>query len=154
MTGWLRRKSFRVRLGALVAAAVGVAVALTALASYFAVRHQLYSQVDSSLNERDGRSPAVIAAPGLRSNHRAPGSSATTTTACSRSSARTRASIYPDPSVGPALPVSPADANLAANGGSSIRTITYRGQPYRVITQGGTLGSTSAPPWPSRSPVR
>ena len=52
MTAWLRRKSFRVRLGALVAAAVGVAVALAALASYFAVHHQLYSQVDSSLTTR------------------------------------------------------------------------------------------------------
>ena len=59
MATWLRRKSFRVRMGALVAAAVGVTVALAALASYFAVRHQLYGQVDSSLENE------LAAAPGL-----------------------------------------------------------------------------------------
>ena len=145
MTGWLRRKSFRVRMGALVAAAVGVAVALTALASYFAVRHQLYSQVNSSLN-------AEMAAAQLSSPRRV--FDPTTVAGILRHYNNSllqvigpdQSVIYPDPSVGPALPVSPADANLAANGGSSIRTITYQGQPYRLITQGGTLSSTSGTP--------
>jgi two-component system sensor histidine kinase MprB len=46
---WLRRVSFRTRLSLLAAAAVGVAVALAAIASYFAVQHQLYSQTDTDL---------------------------------------------------------------------------------------------------------
>ncbi len=44
-----RRSSFETRLSGLVAAAVGVAVALTAVASYFLVAHQLRGQVQSSL---------------------------------------------------------------------------------------------------------
>ena len=37
---------FRARLSVLAAAAVGLAVALSALASYLVVSHQLYNQVD------------------------------------------------------------------------------------------------------------
>ncbi len=51
MTAWLRRQKFRVRLGALVAAAVGLTVALAAFASYQFVHHQLYRQVDASLTD-------------------------------------------------------------------------------------------------------
>ncbi len=54
MTGWLRRQKFRVRLGALVAAAVGLTVALAAFATYHFVHHQLYRQVESSLNSEWG----------------------------------------------------------------------------------------------------
>jgi len=46
---WLRRLSFRTRLSVLAAAAVGVAVAIAALASYFAVEQQLYAQTDQNL---------------------------------------------------------------------------------------------------------
>ena len=46
---WIRRVSFRTRLSLLAAAAVGVAVALAAIASYFAVQHQLFSQTDTDL---------------------------------------------------------------------------------------------------------
>jgi two-component system sensor histidine kinase MprB len=49
MTPWVRRRSFQTRLSALVAVAVGVAVALAAVASYFAVSHQLYKQVTTNL---------------------------------------------------------------------------------------------------------
>jgi two-component system sensor histidine kinase MprB len=45
-----RHVSFRNRLSALVAAAVGVAVALAAVGSYIAVRHQLEAQVTHNLN--------------------------------------------------------------------------------------------------------
>jgi two-component system sensor histidine kinase MprB len=44
-----RRLSFRARLGTFIALAVGLTVAVAAGASYFVVRHQLYSQMDSSL---------------------------------------------------------------------------------------------------------
>src|SRR6202000_911209 len=54
MGGWLRRQKFRVRLSVLVAAAVGVTVALASLAAYVSVHHQLYSQVDTSLNGEVG----------------------------------------------------------------------------------------------------
>src|SRR5579871_4339141 len=49
MPAWVRRTSFRARLSMLVALAVGLTLAVAAAASYFAVRHQLYGQVDSSL---------------------------------------------------------------------------------------------------------
>lgn len=49
----LRRVSFRARLSTLSAAAVGLAIALSAVASYLFVSHQLYQQVDTSLG-RDG----------------------------------------------------------------------------------------------------
>ena len=87
VTAWLRRQSFRVRLGALVAAAVGVTVALAALASYFAVRHQLYSQVDSSLKSEMGS--CWPARDRQRRPRSAGTSSACTTTACCRSSTPT-----------------------------------------------------------------
>jgi two-component system sensor histidine kinase MprB len=145
MTSWLRRKSFRVRMGALVAAAVGVAVVLTALASYFAVRHQLYSQVDSSLN-------AEMAAAQLSAPRRIfdPNTVAGILRHYNNSLLQVigpdQSVVYPDPTIGPALPVSVEDAALAANGGSSIRTVTYEGEPYRLITQGGTLSSTAGTP--------
>ena len=46
---WSRRIGFRVRLSVLAAAAVGLAIALSAVASYLFVSHQLYNQVDSTL---------------------------------------------------------------------------------------------------------
>jgi len=46
---WIRRISFRSRITVLVAAAVGVAVALAALASYIAVSRQLEGQANNQL---------------------------------------------------------------------------------------------------------
>jgi len=46
---WLRQISFRSRLSLLVAAAVGVAVAIAALATYVAVSHQLEQEVNNNL---------------------------------------------------------------------------------------------------------
>jgi two-component system, OmpR family, sensor histidine kinase MprB len=145
MTSWLRRKSFRVRMGALVAAAVGVAVALTALASYFAVRHQLYSQVDSSLTAEVAA--AQVSSPrGIFDPNTVAGILHHYNNSLLQVIGSDQSVIYPDQSIGPPLPVSAEDAALAANGGSSIRTVTYEGQPYRLITQGGTLSSTSGMP--------
>src|SRR5690242_9703828 len=73
MAAWLRRKSFRVRLSALVAAAVGVTLALAALASYIAVRHQLYSQVDSSLQNELAAAPSLLTGPGQFNTRRVAG---------------------------------------------------------------------------------
>jgi two-component system sensor histidine kinase MprB len=136
---WLRRKSFRVRMGALVAAAVGVTLALAALASYFAVRHQLYGQVDSSLqNEANavlGPSPNGTVDIGDlgRALRRFNNSSLQLV-----SSDGTVIPITP----GPQLPVNQADASLAQLGGpqtSHLRTITAQGGRFRVITDGGNL---------------
>jgi two-component system, OmpR family, sensor histidine kinase MprB len=49
---WTQRISFRTRIGLVAAAAVGMAVALVALASYVVVRHQLLSDVDSQLQRQ------------------------------------------------------------------------------------------------------
>lgn len=64
-----RRIGFRARLSVLAAAAVGLAIALSAVASYLFVSHQLYHQVDatlhndvSTLTNRDGSVSARSAA--------------------------------------------------------------------------------------------
>ncbi|MDQ6784803.1 MAG: HAMP domain-containing histidine kinase [Actinomycetota bacterium] len=46
---WSRRIGFQARLSVLAAAAVGLAIALSAVASYLFVSHQLYNSVDSTL---------------------------------------------------------------------------------------------------------
>jgi two-component system sensor histidine kinase MprB len=51
MTPWVRRRSFQTRLSGLVAVAVGVAVALAAVASYFAVSRELHDQVTTNLTD-------------------------------------------------------------------------------------------------------
>jgi two-component system sensor histidine kinase MprB len=136
VAAWLRRKSFRVRLSALVAAAVGVTLALAALASYFAVRHQLYSQVDSSLQNE------LAAVP----------SGTLSTEGIARFLRQFNNSIFqvvtPDGTVEytsnpthPPLPVNGADARLALPGPETdrLRTITADGARYRVATLGGDL---------------
>jgi len=49
LTGWFRGRSLRSRLAMLTAAAVAVAIALSALACWFLVRDSLYQQVHDSL---------------------------------------------------------------------------------------------------------
>ncbi|GAA1169108.1 two-component system sensor histidine kinase MprB [Kitasatospora gansuensis] len=51
LTGWFRSRSLRSRLAMLTAAAVAVAIALSALACWFIVRDRLYGQVHDSLVE-------------------------------------------------------------------------------------------------------
>lgn len=46
---WSRRVGFRTRLSVLSAAAVGLSIALAAVASYLFVSHQLYREVDTTL---------------------------------------------------------------------------------------------------------
>lgn len=50
MREWLRKATFRSRVTILVAAAVGLTVAVAALISYFAVSRALYRQVDNQLS--------------------------------------------------------------------------------------------------------
>jgi two-component system sensor histidine kinase MprB len=124
-------------MGALVAAAVGVTLALAALASYFAVRHQLYSQVDSSLqnevNVVSGSSPGGVDIGDLGRALRGFNNGSLQLV----SSDGTVLAITP----GPQLPVNQADANLAQPGPptSHLRTITVGGAHFRVITDGGNL---------------
>jgi two-component system sensor histidine kinase MprB len=56
---WLRQISFRGRVSALVAAAVGVAVAMAALASYVAVSGQMKQQAASSLSAATDSAPQL-----------------------------------------------------------------------------------------------
>jgi two-component system sensor histidine kinase MprB len=58
--GWLRHISFRSRISALVAAAVGVAVALAALGSYVAVSREINQQVTSSLQQAVNEVPSHV----------------------------------------------------------------------------------------------
>jgi two-component system sensor histidine kinase MprB len=140
MTTWLRRKSFRVRLSALVAAAVGVTLALAALASYVAVRHQLYSQVDSSL-ENELAAAQRLSPAGTFNTDRVAGF-------LSRFNNSILQVVMPDGTVepgnggpGPHLPVDRADAGLALSSTEAdrLRTISSGGAQYRVITWGGDL---------------
>jgi two-component system sensor histidine kinase MprB len=145
VTGWLRRKSFRVRLGALVAAAVGVAVALAALASYFAVRHQLYSQVDSSLQSELAAS-AQLSPGGSFSTDRVGSLLHRFNNSVLQVIGADRSVLIP-PLTGLALPVSHAQANLALSpiATSSISTQRSGGTRYRVITEGGGLSFSGTP---------
>ena len=140
MTGWLRRQKFRVRLGTLVAAAVGLTVALAALAAYISVHHQLYSQVDSSLNEE----LAFLAPQGQFRVDRGGGLQR-------RYSNSYLQVIDPNGSVAlvlppnsPALPISRSDTGLATAGyGTHLRNISYRGQTYRLLTVGANQNTSN-----------
>ncbi|MGE7433567.1 HAMP domain-containing sensor histidine kinase [Kitasatospora sp. NPDC001175] len=55
LTGWFRSRSLRSRLAMLTAAAVAVAIALSALACWFLVKDQLYKQVKQTLQEAPPR---------------------------------------------------------------------------------------------------
>ena len=134
MTTWLRRRSFRTRLGALVAAAVGVAVALAALASYYAVRHQLYTQVDSSLQSE----LSAISPNGRVNLEQAPSILSRFNNSLLQVVASDRQVLLPIPGTQRALPVTQAQANLALadNPTNTISTVTFEGAHYRLITEG------------------
>ena len=143
MTTWLRRKSFRVRLSALVAAAVGVAVALTALASYIAVHHQLYSQVDSSLN---GEVRALASQGQFRAGQ--VGNFVQHYNNGLLQIVDAHGNVLTAPLGASDLPVNASDAAVAAAGagaGPEFRTITHQGQSYRLLTVGANDAFTGAP---------
>lgn len=135
MSEWVRRTSFRARLSTLVALAVGLTLALAAAASYFAVSHELFGQVDSSL--QGDVSIAQSLSPGggldpqrvsgfLRRNH----DSFLQVVGADGNIAFT--------SISPPMPVTAAQEQLApTDHGYSIVTVRYQGERYRVITEGG-----------------
>jgi two-component system sensor histidine kinase MprB len=140
---WIRRTSFRTRLGILVAAAVGVTLALAAVASYVAVRHQLLGQVDSTL-ESDVQS-AIQLSPGGAFNPTRYGSF------LRRTNNSFIQVIQPDgtvwySSINPAMAVDASEASLAqSNHGFAFRSIQYDGSSYRVITEGGFIAPDGTP---------
>ncbi len=149
MTGWLRRQKFRFRLGALVAGAVGLTVALAAFGTYLFVHHQLYRQVDSSLNSEIGvlASPQGVFQLGREANFfRQYNNSLLQVIDATGNPLSSSAPIGQ-----PGLPVSGTDMALAASGGGAgpqFRNITYQGQRYRLLTVGAEIqqGSGSTTP--------
>ncbi|HUE60323.1 MAG TPA: HAMP domain-containing protein, partial [Acidimicrobiales bacterium] len=143
MGAWLRRTSFRARLTVLVAAAVGVTLALAAFASYIAVRHQLYSQVDSSL--QSDVAAAVQLSPGGRFDPLRYG------TFLKHNNNSFIQVVQPDgtvwyTSITPALQVGPSAAALAQTAHSyGFQSVQYEGSTYRVITEGGFVLADGTP---------
>jgi two-component system sensor histidine kinase MprB len=133
---WLRRKSFRVRLSALVAAAVGVTLALAALASYIAVRHQLYSQVDSSLQNELAAAPSGPFTTGQIAGFLQGFNNSILQIITPDGSV-----VYTSNPSGPPLPVNSSDVQLALGGNQKdhLRTISANGAHYRVATLSGDL---------------
>ena len=137
------RLSFRARLGAFIALAAGLTVAVAAIASYFVVSQQLYSQLDSSL-----RSTFV---PGTPINSAREGA------ILGRSGNGFLQIVFPDGGVccnslqlyGGALPMKPSAAQIGIastqNGAYRIDTVHYNGQSYRVITEPATMPLNGQP---------
>jgi two-component system sensor histidine kinase MprB len=144
------RTSFRTRLGTLTAAAVLVTVALASLVSYFFIHHQLFSQVDTTLQHELSASLS-------------PGGQFVADRANSALSRVANGSLVQVngvdgellyPQLGPygslaqaRLPFTPSEAALASSGDNSYayRTVVYRGQPYRVLAVGATDQTTGEP---------
>ncbi|HEX4864454.1 MAG TPA: ATP-binding protein [Acidimicrobiales bacterium] len=145
MAAWIRRTSFRTRLSALVAAAVGLTLALAAFASYIAVSHQLYTQVDSSL--QSDVAAAVQLSPGGRFD---PLRYATFLQRTNNSFVQVVQSdgtvLYSSIASGPPLAVSQSQAAFANTARSfDIENLRYNGLTYRVITEGGFVASDGTP---------
>ena len=136
------RISFRTRLGILVAAAVGVTVALACLASYIAVSHQLFSQVDSSLASemQSVQSATSPCGPGVGciNTRQVSGFLSRYSGSYLQVINGEQAVVYQDPS-NPPIPVNAAQAAVASTTQDNIQTVKYDGQKFRVITQGGFL---------------
>jgi two-component system sensor histidine kinase MprB len=134
------RISFRTRLGILVAAAVGVTVALACLASYLAVSHQLLSQVDSSL-ESDVQSAAGLSSRcgfnGCQLNGNAVQQFLNKNGGSFFQVVDGQQQVVYSTESSSTIPVNPAQAAVASSSRYDIQTVSYNGQKYRVITQGG-----------------
>jgi two-component system sensor histidine kinase MprB len=141
VTGWLRRQKFRVRLGALVATAIGLTVALAAFGTYQYVHHTLYSQVDTSLNNElgvltNGQGQLQL---GQKANVlREYNNSLLQVIDSSGNPLLEFSSPF-----GPSLPVDRSDLALAGVGsGPNYRNIDLGGRTYRLVTIGGAFGGT------------
>jgi two-component system, OmpR family, sensor histidine kinase MprB len=140
MAARVGRISFRTRLGILVAAAVGVTVALACLASYIAVSHQLFSQVDSALVSDAQTAPRLGAeCNGFTQNCRFNSGSVQQFLSHNGNSffqmVDGQGNVWYSST--PTIPVNASQAALAATNGYNIETVTYDGTKFRVITQGG-----------------
>jgi two-component system sensor histidine kinase MprB len=108
---------------------VGVTLALAALAAYFAVRHQLLGQVDSSL-ETDINNESILATGNASlSYERNTGSLIQYVTS--------QGEALPISPNSPTLPATPRQGGLVLTNRSLLQTIDYDGVRYRVITEGG-----------------
>ena len=145
MAAWIRRTSFRSRLSALVAAAVGLTLTLAAFASYFAVSHQLYTQVDSSL--QSDIAAAVQLSPGGRFDPLRYATFLRHTNNSFVQVVQTDGTVlYTSIANGPPLAVSQSQAAFANTAHSyDIQNIRYEGLTYRVITEGGFVASDGTP---------
>ena len=145
MAAWIRRTSFRSRLSALVAAAVGLTLTLAAFASYFAVSHQLYSQVDSSL--QSDIAAAVQLSPGGRFDPLRYATFLRHTNNSFVQVVQTDGTVlYTSINNGPPLAVSQSQAGFANTAHSyDIENVRYDGLTYRVITEGGFVASDGTP---------
>lgn len=145
MASRIRSISFRTRLQVFIAAAVGVTVALAALAAYFTVHHQLLSQVDSALITEASSAPSSGPDRTFRPEQVAPFLQryADSDLQVIDASGQVVDSYAPS---GP-LPVTAIQtAVVGPNRQYSFETISYRGVRYRVITQSGFVdASTGAP---------
>lgn len=65
MPAWLRRVTFRTRVSVLVGLAVGIAIALTATVSYFAVSRQLQQQADTAVQAGVARVAEAVQQAGI-----------------------------------------------------------------------------------------
>jgi two-component system sensor histidine kinase MprB len=150
MAGWLRRQKFRVRLGALVAAAVGLTITLAASATYLFVHHQLYNQVDSSLA---GEVLALtnsqgVLRPGQQENFFRLYNNSLLQVIDETGTPQPffNSPLEPNP---PVLPVNRSDIALATAGsgaGPVYRNIKFQNHSYRLLTVGANneLNGTTA----------
>ncbi len=128
----VRRMSFRARLGTLIALAVGLTVAVAAVASYFVVHHQLYSQMDRSLQS----DVQTAINPGGGINQRQAETLIARTGGFLQvisPTGLTYTTLNGSSGVGP----NRAQEAVAGSGGSRYDTITSDGVDYRVLTIGG-----------------
>jgi two-component system sensor histidine kinase MprB len=125
-----------------IALAVGITVALAALAAYFTVRHQLYSDVDSALVTEMSNSPGRG---GSFNINEVEGFLARYTNSVLQVIDGQGQVRYPF-APGSSLPVTASQAGMVGTRSAySIQTVRTGSGPYRVITQGGFVDQNGVP---------
>lgn len=130
-----RRLGFRARLGTFIALAVGLTVALGAAVSYFTVRDQLYSQMDSSLRAELPTSGNIDLQSEGNTLARSGNGFIQVIDGTGDVLINSLQYEFGTPDMTPTA-AQVAVAN-STSGTSRIDTVTYNGEPYRVITQTG-----------------
>ena len=136
---WWRSLGFRARLGRAIALAVGLTVALASLAAYFTVRHQLLSQVNSSLISDANSSSEFLTRGGtldtpqvVRFVRLSGGGYFQLITA--QGQVLDSSFTLIEGSGPPPAPTAAQRAVVAADHGYRLDSVSYHGIPYRVIT--------------------